>query len=241
MADDPDDRYALPHAALAAVCGVDSRAWPHTDGAVCHESTFAIPSPIPREREMNDDHMDDRWQELIELREDMERGHAVLPMRISGVDGSRVEASPKRRSIRQGARVRRRLVRHLGCPPPPRRPRRLEAEPQNRRPARVGRARRLRARRSTSPIPRQLFVGPYALSGKRTKVFVRHTSRHSYRAGRVAAPARLGHDARVVPDEARGSHRRHDARAPAASAVGGASARASREPCGRGSARWSRR
>jgi hypothetical protein len=44
---------------------------------------------------MNHDHTEDPWQELIDLREDMERGHAVLPMRISGIDGSRVEASPR--------------------------------------------------------------------------------------------------------------------------------------------------
>jgi hypothetical protein len=44
---------------------------------------------------MNDDRIEDRWQELIDLREDMDRGHTVLPMRISGVDGSRIEASPR--------------------------------------------------------------------------------------------------------------------------------------------------
>lgn len=44
---------------------------------------------------MSDDHTEDRWQELIDLREDLDQGHAVLPMRISGIDGSQIEASPK--------------------------------------------------------------------------------------------------------------------------------------------------
>jgi hypothetical protein len=38
---------------------------------------------------------DDRWRELIEIHEDMDLGEAVLPIRISAVDGSRIEASPK--------------------------------------------------------------------------------------------------------------------------------------------------
>jgi len=38
---------------------------------------------------------DDRWQELIEVRQDMDQGEAVLPMRLSAVDGRRVEASPR--------------------------------------------------------------------------------------------------------------------------------------------------
>lgn len=44
---------------------------------------------------MNDDHDEDRWQELIDLRAGLDQGHAVLPMRISGIDGSRLQASPR--------------------------------------------------------------------------------------------------------------------------------------------------
>lgn len=44
---------------------------------------------------MSDDHTEDRWQELIDLREDLDQGHAVLPMRISGIDGSQIKASPR--------------------------------------------------------------------------------------------------------------------------------------------------
>jgi len=44
---------------------------------------------------MDDDHIEDRWQELIDLREGLDEGHTVLPMRISGVDGSQLAASPK--------------------------------------------------------------------------------------------------------------------------------------------------
>jgi hypothetical protein len=45
---------------------------------------------------MRDDELSrDRWQELVDLREDMDRVDAVLPIRISDVDGSRLEASPR--------------------------------------------------------------------------------------------------------------------------------------------------
>jgi len=44
---------------------------------------------------MSDDPTKDRWQELVDLHEDLDGGQAVLPMRISGVDGSRLEASPR--------------------------------------------------------------------------------------------------------------------------------------------------
>jgi hypothetical protein len=44
---------------------------------------------------MSDDPTNDRWQELVDLHEDLGEGHAVLPMRISGIDGSRLEASPR--------------------------------------------------------------------------------------------------------------------------------------------------
>lgn len=44
---------------------------------------------------MNDDHTEDRWQELIDLREGLDGGHTTLPVRISGVDGSQIAASPK--------------------------------------------------------------------------------------------------------------------------------------------------
>lgn len=38
---------------------------------------------------------DDRWRELIDIHEDMDLGEAVLPIRISSIDGRRIEASPK--------------------------------------------------------------------------------------------------------------------------------------------------
>ena len=37
----------------------------------------------------------ERWQELVDLREEFEHGDAVLPTRISAIDGSRREASPE--------------------------------------------------------------------------------------------------------------------------------------------------
>lgn len=44
---------------------------------------------------MTDELSRDRWRELVSLREDLDQGDAVLPVRISGVDGSRIEASPQ--------------------------------------------------------------------------------------------------------------------------------------------------
>ena len=44
---------------------------------------------------MSDELSTDRWQDLVNLHENLEESHAVLPMRISGVDGSQLEASPK--------------------------------------------------------------------------------------------------------------------------------------------------
>ena len=44
---------------------------------------------------MNDDHTDDRWQELIDLHEGMEGPRATLPMRLNSIDGSQIAASPK--------------------------------------------------------------------------------------------------------------------------------------------------
>jgi hypothetical protein len=44
---------------------------------------------------MSDELNADRWQDLVDLHENLEESHAVLPMRISGVDGSQLEASPK--------------------------------------------------------------------------------------------------------------------------------------------------
>ena len=44
---------------------------------------------------MRDELSRERWQELIELREGLEQGDTVLPMRISGIDGHRIEASPR--------------------------------------------------------------------------------------------------------------------------------------------------
>jgi len=44
---------------------------------------------------MSEDPSNDRWQDLVDLHEGLEHGDAVLPTRISAIDGSRIEASPK--------------------------------------------------------------------------------------------------------------------------------------------------
>jgi hypothetical protein len=44
---------------------------------------------------MTDDSSNDRWRDLNDLREGLDRDTTVLPMRISGIDGSRIEASPR--------------------------------------------------------------------------------------------------------------------------------------------------
>jgi hypothetical protein len=37
----------------------------------------------------------DRWQRLMDLHEEFDHGDAVLPTRISAIDGTRREASPE--------------------------------------------------------------------------------------------------------------------------------------------------
>lgn len=54
---------------------------------------------------MTDEPSRDPWQELIELREALEHGDTVLPMRISGVDGRRVEASPRARRFAEALAI----------------------------------------------------------------------------------------------------------------------------------------
>lgn len=44
---------------------------------------------------MRDELSNEHWRELVDLREDLDRGDPVLPMRISGIDGSQIEASPR--------------------------------------------------------------------------------------------------------------------------------------------------
>jgi hypothetical protein len=44
---------------------------------------------------MTHDASNERWSDLVDLREDLESDNTVLPMRISGVDGSRRAASPR--------------------------------------------------------------------------------------------------------------------------------------------------
>ncbi len=44
---------------------------------------------------MTDELDRDRWRELVSLQEDLDHDDAVLPVRISGVDGRRIEASPQ--------------------------------------------------------------------------------------------------------------------------------------------------
>lgn len=44
---------------------------------------------------MHGESSNERWQKLIDLHEELEHGDAVLPTRISAVDGRRIEASPE--------------------------------------------------------------------------------------------------------------------------------------------------
>lgn len=44
---------------------------------------------------MREELSDDRWRQLAGLQEGMEESDTVLPMRISAIDGSQVEASPR--------------------------------------------------------------------------------------------------------------------------------------------------
>jgi hypothetical protein len=44
---------------------------------------------------MRDELSHDRWQELINVREDLDQESTVLPMRISSIDGSEVQASAR--------------------------------------------------------------------------------------------------------------------------------------------------
>ena len=44
---------------------------------------------------MRDELSNDRWRELVDVYEDLDHGDTVLPMRISGIDGHRIEASPR--------------------------------------------------------------------------------------------------------------------------------------------------
>lgn len=44
---------------------------------------------------MRKEFSDERWRQLAGLQEGLEESDTVLPMRISSIDGSRVEASPR--------------------------------------------------------------------------------------------------------------------------------------------------
>lgn len=44
---------------------------------------------------MHGESSNERWQNLIDLREELDHGDAVLPTRISAIDGRRIEASPE--------------------------------------------------------------------------------------------------------------------------------------------------
>ena len=44
---------------------------------------------------MREEFSDERWEQFAGLHEELDDSAAVLPMRISGIDGSRVEASPR--------------------------------------------------------------------------------------------------------------------------------------------------
>ncbi len=44
---------------------------------------------------MRDELSDERWRQLAGLQEGLEDSEAVLPIRISSIDGSRREASPR--------------------------------------------------------------------------------------------------------------------------------------------------
>lgn len=44
---------------------------------------------------MREELSDERWRQLAGLQEGLEEGETVLPMRISSIDGSPVQASPR--------------------------------------------------------------------------------------------------------------------------------------------------
>ena len=44
---------------------------------------------------MREELSDERWRQLAGLQENLDESDTVLPMRISSIDGSRVEASPR--------------------------------------------------------------------------------------------------------------------------------------------------
>lgn len=44
---------------------------------------------------MSDVPKDDRWQKLVSVHEDLDHGETVLPIRISGIDGSQIKSSPR--------------------------------------------------------------------------------------------------------------------------------------------------
>ena len=52
-------------------------------------------TPFDGSEGMHGESSNERWQELIDLREEFEHGDAVLPTRISAIDGRRIEASPE--------------------------------------------------------------------------------------------------------------------------------------------------
>lgn len=50
---------------------------------------------------MREELSENSWQQLVGVREGLEEGEAVLPMRISGIDGSRIAASPRALQLAQ--------------------------------------------------------------------------------------------------------------------------------------------
>ena len=44
---------------------------------------------------MSDERNNDRWRQLMSVQEDLDHAETVLPMRISGIDGSQLESSPR--------------------------------------------------------------------------------------------------------------------------------------------------
>jgi hypothetical protein len=50
--------------------------------------------PVDGSGEMNE-HQDSRWTELAGLRDELDQENLALPIRRSGIDGSRIEASPR--------------------------------------------------------------------------------------------------------------------------------------------------
>ena len=95
---------------------------------------------------MSDESSRDRWQELVNLHDDFEHGDAVLPTRISAIDGSRIAASPKAVRFAEALAFNAGLVGHLGRQAAPPRATGTTTWPRRKMPTRLRFASGLRRR-----------------------------------------------------------------------------------------------